>query len=118
MTTAQATISVTNIVQVSDSGKLRALADLEFVIEGVSLVIHGIQIRADGDGTEVSMPKFRAPDGSWRSAVTLPEEARAPVAETVIAAGIEAGILRMKAAKPGAAKPAPKLPPKVGSGRI
>ncbi|WP_242442757.1 hypothetical protein [Magnetospirillum sp. 15-1] len=74
------------------------MADAAIVLDGVEIVIHGIQVRADGSGTEVSLPKYRAPDGSWKTAVSLPEEVRGPLGDVVMAAGIEAGILKQREA--------------------
>ena len=70
-----------------------ALADIEIVIDGVALAIHGIQVRADANGTEVALPRYRAPNGEWKTAVTLPEELKGPMGDAVLAAGIEAGVL-------------------------
>jgi len=93
-TTTTATITVLTIAPVSNAKKLLALADVELVLDGVAVAIHGIQVRADGDGAEVALPRYRAPDGEWRSAVTLPDEIRGPMGDAVLAAGIEAGILK------------------------
>lgn len=91
------TISVLNITPTT-ANRVMALADVEVVIEGIALVVHGVQLRADSSGTEVTLPRYRAPDGSWRTAITLPEEVRGPMGDAVIAAGLEAGLLRKKAA--------------------
>ncbi|OAN50592.1 hypothetical protein A6A04_17995 [Paramagnetospirillum marisnigri] len=96
METSTATITVLTITPVH-AGRLLALADVELVIDGVSIVIHGIQVRADGSKTEITLPNYRAPDGSWRTAVTLPEEVRGPMGDAVMAAGLEAGLLMEKA---------------------
>ena len=94
--TAPVTVTAIGITRVSNAAKLRALADVEVVIDGVVMLIQGVQVRADGDGTEVSLPKYRAPDGEWRSAIILPEEIKGAISDTVLAAGLEAGILREK----------------------
>ncbi|WP_096704069.1 hypothetical protein [Magnetospirillum sp. 15-1] len=96
MNTTTATITVLTISPVPNAGKLLALADAAIVLDGVEIVIHGIQVRADGSGTEVSLPKYRAPDGSWKTAVSLPDEVRGPLGDVVMAAGIEAGILKQR----------------------
>jgi stage V sporulation protein G len=94
--TASVTISALNIIHVQNAGKLRALADVLVVFDGVEVVLQGIQVRADGHATEISLPKYRAPDGSWRTAIILPNEIKEAISNTVIAAGLEAGILREK----------------------
>lgn len=75
---------------------LLALADVEIVVAGVAFVLHGVQLRADTRRTQVTLPRYRATDGEWRAAVTLPEELRGPVGDVVIAAGLDAGILKDK----------------------
>ena len=94
--TSAVTVRAVGITRVTTAAKLRALADVEVVFDGVTMVIQGVQVRADGNGTEVSLPKYRAPDGSWRSAVILPDEIKGAISDTVLAAGLEAGILREK----------------------
>ncbi|EME67523.1 hypothetical protein H261_23070 [Paramagnetospirillum caucaseum] len=96
MDTASVTISTIHITHLRNAGKLRALADVEVVFDGIEMTIQGVQVRADGKSTEVSLPKYRAPDGSWRAAIILPEEIKGAISDTVIAAGLEAGILRVK----------------------
>lgn len=71
-----------------------ALADVEIVLDGVAIILHGVQLRASGQGAEVSLPRYRTPAGEWKAAITLPEELRAPIADVVIAAALEAGIVR------------------------
>lgn len=94
MNTSTATITVLAITPVSNAGKLLALADVEVQLDGVAITVHGIQVRADGKGTEVALPRYRASDGSWKNAVSLPDEVRAPMGDAVMEAAIEAGILR------------------------
>lgn len=65
-------------------------------LSGSTLVLHGIQVRADVQGTEVAHPKYRAGDGSWHTAITLPEDIRGPMCNAIIAAGIEAGVLKRR----------------------
>ncbi len=93
-TTVTATITVLDITPVSNAGRLLALADVAILLDGVEIVVHGVQVRADADGTEVALPRYRAPNGEWRAAITLPEEVRGPMGDAVLAAGIEAGVLR------------------------
>ena len=97
METSTATISVLQVTAIH-AGRVLALADVELILDGVSLVIHGVQVRADASKTEITLPNYRAPDGSWRTAVTLPDEVRGPMGDAVIAAAMEIGILMEKAA--------------------
>ncbi len=97
METSTATISVIQVTAIH-AGRVLALADVELILDGVSLVIHGVQVRADAAKTEITLPNYRAPDGSWRTAVTLPDEIRGPMGDAVIAAAMEIGILKEKAA--------------------
>ena len=95
--TAQATISVLDIVATPNSGKLHALADVLLTIDGVEIVIHGVQVRADAENSEVLLPRYRSSNGDWRSAITLPEEIKEPLGDAVLAAGIELGVLKGRA---------------------
>ena len=92
METTTATITVLDIQPVQ-AGKLLALADVEMVLDGISLVLHGIQVRADANGTKITLPNYRAPSGEWRSAISMPDELRGPMGVVVIAAAMVAGLL-------------------------
>ena len=46
----------------------------------------------------VLLPKYRGADGTWMTAITLPDEVKGPMGEAVIAVGVEAGVLRKKVA--------------------
>ncbi|CUW39905.1 protein of unknown function [Magnetospirillum sp. XM-1] len=70
--------------------------DERVVFDGIEMIIQGVKVRADDKSTEVSLPTYRAPDGSWRAAIILPDEIKDAISDTVIAAGLEAGILRVK----------------------
>lgn len=94
--TTQALVTVLSLVPVSGGGKLLALADVEVVIDGIQIVVHGVQVRGDGAGTEVTLPRYRAADGTWRAAVSLPEELKGSMGDVVLAAGIEQGILKQR----------------------
>ena len=50
---------------------LLALADVELLLDGVAIVLHGVQLRADAQKTKVSLPCYRAADGNWKSAISL-----------------------------------------------
>ena len=77
------------------------MADVEVLIDGVSIILHGVQVSATAERTEVRLPKYRAPDGTWMAAITLPDEVKGPMGQAVIAAGIEAGVLRRRVKIPG-----------------
>ncbi|OAN44499.1 hypothetical protein [Magnetospirillum moscoviense] len=96
MCTTSAIITANRVTPVSNAGKLLALADVSILMDGVEIVIHGVQIRADASGTEVTLPKYRAPDGTWMTAISLPDELKGPMGDVVMAAAIEAGILMEK----------------------
>lgn len=95
---ATATISVIGLTPVR-AGRLAALADVALILDGVELIIHGVQVRADDGSAAVTLPTYRGQDGQWKPAITLPEEIRQPMGDAVLAAGLEAGLLREKAAK-------------------
>ena len=91
-------ITVLNLAPMRGRGNLLALADVEVLIDGVSTILHGVQVCATSERTEVRLPKYRAPDGNWVAAITLPDEVKGPMGDAVMAAGIEAGVLRKKVA--------------------
>ncbi|CUW41786.1 conserved protein of unknown function [Magnetospirillum sp. XM-1] len=94
MDTTSAIITANRVTPVANAGKLLGLADVSILMDGVEVVIHGVQIRADSNGTEVTLPKYRAPDGAWMAAITLPDELKGPMGDVVMAAAIEEGILK------------------------
>lgn len=81
-------------IQPMRSGDLVALADVEVSFDGIIFAICGLQLRADAKRTDVLLPKYRAPNGDWVAAIKMPEELREPMACAVIAAGVEAGVLK------------------------
>jgi stage V sporulation protein G len=84
-------------VEPVSSGKLFALVTAEVDIEGVSVVIHGIQaLRCDPAGTRIELPKFRDHTGTWRSAVTLPDEIKGPLGDAVLETLIERGLAKRR----------------------
>lgn len=94
-------ITVLNLAPMRGRGNLLALADVEVLLDGVSIILHGVQVCATDQRTEVRLPKYRAPDGNWVAAITLPDEVKGPMGDVVIVAGIEAGVLRQKVKIPG-----------------
>lgn len=95
--TSTATITVLSITQIN-SGQLLALADVELVIDGIDLVICGVQVRGTAQHSEIRLPTYRAPDGSWKSAILLHDEIKAAMGAAVEEAALEAGILKRRSA--------------------
>ena len=91
-------ITVQNLAPVRGRGNLLALADVEVLLDGISIILHGVQLCATAERTEVRLPKYRGVDGTWLAAITLPDEVKGPMGDAVMAAGIEAGVLREKVA--------------------
>lgn len=92
--TVSVTVSVVSLTPVASKITLLALADVEIEVAGAVFTLHGVQLRADGEHTKVTMPQYRDPGGAWKPALSLPEELKGPIGDAVIAAGLEAGILR------------------------
>ncbi len=91
-------------------GRIVALARIELDIEGVCLVLDGVQIyryRLPGDAREIAgvrPPRFRAPDGNWRETVALPPEVERALTDVVLLRCRELGIAdcrRVLASAPG-----------------
>ena len=91
-------ITVLNLAPMCGRGNLLALADVEVLIDGVSIILHGVQVCATSERTEVRLPKYRGADGTWMTAITLPDEVKGPMGQAVVAVGVEAGVLRKKVA--------------------
>ena len=91
-------ITVLHLVPTQGRGNLLALADVEVLLDGVSIILHGVQVCATSERTEVRLPKYRGADGTWRAAISLPDEVKGPMGQAVIAVGVEAGVLREKVA--------------------
>jgi stage V sporulation protein G len=110
-------------VQPVGQGRLLALASVELVIEGITLVLHGVQVVrlkhpvTGQEATGVDLPRYRAPDGTWRPAIDLPPELRKPLGDAVLAHCCELGITQRVISRhpTGARKVRPK--PASGSGR-
>lgn len=91
-------ISCTHI-QPNNHPRILALATATITIDNIPITIMGIQVIASATHTEIRLPKYRATDGTWIAAIDLPTELRAPLADTVIAAAVEANILRERYAQ-------------------
>src|SRR5882757_6541672 len=79
------------------AGKLFALASVEVDIDGIQITIHGIRVvHVAPVSTRIELPKFRAPNGEWQTAIILPEEVRGSVAEAVLEELIERGLAKRR----------------------
>jgi len=74
--------------------KLIALVSAEVEIEGIAVIVHGIQAIRESLNIRIEMPKFRDGNGTWRSAVTLPDEIIAPLSAAVLEALVEHGVAK------------------------
>ena len=81
------------ITPVSGCGRLLALADVTIEIDGLEIIINSVRVDADANGTAVRLPV----DRQNRPLIVLPDEVRDALGDTVLAAGIEAGILKERA---------------------
>lgn len=91
---ASATAKITVLdVQPISGAKMFALATVEIDIDGVVILVHGIQaLRCEPAGTRIELPKFRDAGGVWRTAVTLPDEIKGPIGDAVLDALLARGI--------------------------
>ena len=87
------TVSITVLsVKPVKFGRIFALASVEVDIDGVLLVIHGVRaIRVQPIGTRIDLPMFRDEDGTWRHAITLPDEISGPIGRAVLDELVERG---------------------------
>jgi stage V sporulation protein G len=73
--TATVTFVVTGLERVSGAGRLVALAAVEIDLEGVVVVVQGVQVIRQRGRISTQAPRFRNPrTGVWAPAVILPEE--------------------------------------------
>jgi hypothetical protein len=82
--------SCVRIVAVTGHTRLIALADVRVEIAGIEMAINGVRVQREPRGTAVRLPI----DRHGRALVELPEEVRTGLGDTVLAAGLEAGILK------------------------
>jgi stage V sporulation protein G len=80
------TVSITVLsVKPVKFGKIFALASVEINIDGVLVLVHGVRaIRVHPSGTRIDLPMFRDENGTWRHAITLPDEISGPVGRAVL----------------------------------
>jgi stage V sporulation protein G len=62
----------------------------------VTIIVHGIQAVRDPEGTRIELSKFRDGTGTWRIAVTLPEEIKGPIGDAVLDALVERGFAKRR----------------------
>ena len=88
------TVSITVLsVKSVKFGRIFALASVEVDIDGVLLVIHGVRaIRVQPIGTRIDLPMFRDENGTWRHAITLPDEISRPIGRAVLDELVERGL--------------------------
>jgi stage V sporulation protein G len=87
------TVSITVLsVTPAHAKKLFAFASVELDIDGVQIEVHGIRAMREPEGTAIELPKFRDAGGVWRTAITLPEEVRSPIARAVLDELVERGL--------------------------
>ncbi|MDX3911009.1 MAG: hypothetical protein QHC67_14490 [Sphingobium sp.] len=91
---ALVTITVLN-AQPASGKALYALVDVELLIEGVEVVIYGVQARRVPDGgTSIHLPTFKAADGTWQPAIKLPSELRGPLGDIVLEFLVQEGLAK------------------------
>lgn len=101
--TATVTFVVTGLERISGAGRLVALAALEIDIEGVVVVVQGMQVIRQRGRINTQAPRFRDPrTGAWVPAVILPDE---------LGPAIAAELHRMLLRSSGGVAPADRLVP-------
>jgi hypothetical protein len=80
--TATMTFVVTGVERIRGAGRLVALAAVEIDLEGVVVLVQGIQVVRQRGGIATQAPRFRDPrTGAWVPAVVLPKELGVAIAE-------------------------------------
>ena len=72
------------------SGRLLALADVVIEIAGLTVAINSVRVEREKAGVSVRLPV----DRDKRPLIDVADEIRRAMADVVLAAGIEAGILK------------------------
>ncbi len=81
------------------------VASVETDIEGVVIVIQGVQViripanRERPEMTGVDLPRYRGRDGVKQKAIQVPEEVRSPLGDAILELCCELGITRRVAAR-------------------
>lgn len=93
--TLPVTVTVLDIKPVKTT-RVIALASVELIVCGFAMAIRGIQvartIQNGREATVVTLPNYRAGDGTWQSAIVLPEELTGPIGDAVLDACIDLGL--------------------------
>ncbi|MGH6896908.1 MAG: hypothetical protein ACREJ5_10225 [Geminicoccaceae bacterium] len=80
--TATVTFVVTGLERISGAGRLVALATVEIDLDGVVVLVQGMQVIRRRGRIATQAPRFRNPrSGAWMPAVILPDELGAAIAE-------------------------------------
>lgn len=101
--TASVNVRVNDVTPTPGKGKVLALASVEIDVAGVTFFLHGVQVvrskdpNTGGEAVGVDLPRYRSPAGSWKQALTLPNELRRPIAHAVLDECCDLGITRRKA---------------------
>jgi stage V sporulation protein G len=78
--TATVTFVVTGLQRVVGAGRLVALATVEIDLEGVVVLVQGVQVIRKRGRISSQAPRFRNPQtGAWMPAVILPDELGAAI---------------------------------------
>jgi hypothetical protein len=73
--TATVTFVVTGLERVCGAGRLVALASVELDLEGIVILVQGVQVIRHRGQITTQAPRFRDPrTGAWTPAVILPDE--------------------------------------------
>jgi stage V sporulation protein G len=79
--TATVTFVVTGLQRMAGAGRLLALATVEIDLEGVVVLVQGMQVIRHRGRLSTQAPCFRNPQtGAWMPAVILPDELGAAIA--------------------------------------
>jgi len=79
--TATVTFVVTGLERICGAGRLLALASVEIDLEGVVILVQGVQVIRHHGQIATQAPRFRDPrTGAWMPAVVLPDELGAAIA--------------------------------------
>jgi hypothetical protein len=80
--TATVTLVVTGLQRIAGAGRLVALATVEIDLEGVVVLVQGMQVIRQRGRISTQAPCFRNPQtGVWMPAVNLPDELGAAIAQ-------------------------------------
>ena len=97
------TVAITIIsARAARTKSVYAFCDVEIVVSGVPICIHGIQVRharrdlSEIGGSEICLPTYRDEAGITRPSVSLPPEIREKIADLVLDHLLEVGIAKRR----------------------